>query len=526
MKKYFSIIIFTILSVFTFVGCQSKESIEQIPVSVTVDGETIEVAAQIGSSVQTILANSDITISQLDKVTPPLFTLVTQKADITITRITEEFETQELVIPFEQQTVRNESLPDQQTILIQPGVNGQQEITYRLVYEDGQLISKSEVNRVNIVYANPEIIMVGVQNPFSPIEIPGKIVYIASGNAWLMDGDTSNRRPIVTNNLLDGRVFEISPDGEWLLFSQLSEDPEIINELYIINIDETDSEPIYIKADNVIHYAEWVPGFNLQIAYSTVEPRSVAPGWQANNDLQITTLGSGGRYIKTDEIIEANSGGIYGWWGTTYHFSPGGYQIAFARPDAIGIVDQEENELIPLVNLVPYQTRSEWAWISPLAWSPDGEFLYFVEHNPSGNAANQEASMVFDLKSIYLEDNSILTGFSDVGMFSYPKPSNYLENEQFKFVYLSAIFPDNSDISRYRLNIADRDGSNSQFIFPDPDAPGMDPQLIEWSPCNIENNRPCYLGFTYQGNIWLIDHTNYSSKQITGDGLITKIDWK
>ena len=105
-------------------------------------------------------------------------------------------------------------------------------------------------------------------------------------------------------------------------------------------------------------------------------------------------------------------------------------------------------------------------------------------------------------------------------------PSNYLENEQFKFVYLSAIFPDNSDISRYRLNIADRDGSNSQFIFPDPDAPGMDPQLIEWSPCNIENNRPCYLGFTYQGNIWLIDHKNYSSKQITGDGLITKIDWK
>jgi hypothetical protein len=107
-----------------------------------------------------------------------------------------------------------------------------------------------------------------------------------------MDGDTSNRRPIVTNNLVDGRVFEISPDGEWLLFTQLSEDPEIINELYIINLEEENAEPIYIKADNIIHYAEWAPGFNLGVLFSTVEPRAVAPGWQANNDLQLTTLGA------------------------------------------------------------------------------------------------------------------------------------------------------------------------------------------------------------------------------------------
>jgi hypothetical protein len=62
--------------------------------------------------------------------------------------------------------------------------------------------------------------MVGVQKPFTPMPIPGKLVYIASGNAWIMEESTGNRRPVVTTGDLDGQIFSLSPKGEWLLFSR------------------------------------------------------------------------------------------------------------------------------------------------------------------------------------------------------------------------------------------------------------------------------------------------------------------
>ncbi len=523
-KPIFVILIFLISWILS--GCQPETDIEFIPVTIEYNSQVIQTKAQIGSSVQTILAENNISLSQFDKVTPSIFSHITQETTITITQVNESFETQELVIPFERQTVRNESLPDKQTILIQPGINGLREITYRLVYENGEMTSKTEISQVDIIEAKPEIIMIGVQNPFSPISISGTITYISSGNAWVMDGDTANRKPIVTNGLLDGRVLELSPDQEWLLYTQLSEDPEIINELYIINIQEEAPTPIYLKADNVIHYAEWSPGLNLAVLYSTVEPRSTAPGWQANNDLMLTTLGAGGRVIKTETVIDSNSGGIYGWWGSTFAYSPNGHYLAYARPDSIGLVDINENELIPLIEIIPFQTRSEWAWISPISWSPDSKFLYFVRHDGSGNQTNPESSMIFNLETLQIEEETLLNGVDNVGMFAYPSASPYLANNQYQLLYLNAIFPENSDTSRYRLIASDRDGSNAIQVFPGIDSPGIDPQMVEWSPCEQEEVSNCSLGLIYQGNIWIINNQDFYASQVTGDGLITKIDWK
>ena len=56
---------------------------------------------------------------------------------IRLVRVTEEFEIEQVVIPYEQQTLRNQSLPVEKEVLIQKGKEGLQEITYRRVYEDG-----------------------------------------------------------------------------------------------------------------------------------------------------------------------------------------------------------------------------------------------------------------------------------------------------------------------------------------------------------------------------------------------------
>ena len=210
--------------------------------------------------------------------------------------------------------------------------------------------------------------MVGVQSPFAPVAISNKIAYLTTGSAWMMERTTAERRPLVTSGDLDGYVFSLSPDGKWLLYSRKSSLPvaQEINNLWVISTIDENPKPIDLKTKNVVHFAAWAPGQTNQVYYSTVEPRASAPGWQANNDLFALTFANSGSYIKRDEIIPANSGGVYGWWGTTYAWSPDGKALAYARPDSIGLVNLDKKTTTPLIDLLPYQTRSDWAWVPGL----------------------------------------------------------------------------------------------------------------------------------------------------------------
>ncbi|MDX1436616.1 MAG: G5 domain-containing protein, partial [Anaerolineales bacterium] len=185
----------------------------QIAVQVSVDGGLQEVAAEAGSTVQNALDELNIGLGNLDRVEPPAFTLLTDGMDIQVVRVEEEFTVEEVVVPFTQQVLRNESLPEGETRLIQPGVNGLEEITYRRVLEDGVEISNSRVKSTYIQEPVAEIVMVGSQSPFAAIPIPGVLAYLSAGNAWIMETSTGLRRPLVTTGDLDGRIFRLSPDG-------------------------------------------------------------------------------------------------------------------------------------------------------------------------------------------------------------------------------------------------------------------------------------------------------------------------
>ncbi len=283
-------------------------------------------------------------------------------------------------------------------------------------------------------------------------------------------------------------------------------------------------QPVNLKTENIIHFADWVPGYTLSIMASTVEKRDVAPGWQANNNLIKLTLGADGNVLNREEIIESNSGGIYGWWGTDYEFSPNGTELAYSRPDSIGWVDFENNVLVPLKQVIPYQTRSEWAWVSPVSWSPDNTFIYWVDHQVDQSYTNPESSPFFDLRAINISSEIIFNAPKNVGMFAYPSLSPNTFNGKYTAVYLQAIFPENSESSRYRVMLMDRDGSNSELLFPTQDSPGIEPQTLVWEKCEEENN--CRIGIIYQGNIWFLNISNRTVSQITGDGLISFLDWK
>jgi len=115
------------------------------------------------------------------------------------------------------------------------------------------------------------------------------------------------------------------------------------------------------------------------------------------------------------------------------------------------------------------------------------------------------------------------------GMFAYPSVSALQSSSRerpYQVAYLQAIFPEQSETSRYRIITMDRDGSNRRSIFPPGDAPGIDPQTLVWTPDSIEGQSGDFIAVVYQGNLWLVDSGNGQAYQVTGDGLVTRIDWE
>jgi len=372
--------------------------------------------------------------------------------------------------------------------------------------------------------------MVGVQSPFAPVPIPGKLIYLTGGNAWIMEGSTSVRRPLVTSGDLDGHIFELSSDGKWLLFTRKSTQPldQEINTLWAVSTALPTEEPIDLGISNVVHFASWQPGETYLIAYSTVEPRATAPGWQANNDLHFLIF-ENEKPGATYDIIEVNSGGIYGWWGTTFAWSPDGTRIAYTRPDGAGLVDINGAALTLLLDVTPYNTRSDWAWTPGLAWGSDNRTLYLVTHAAPGGLVSPEESPNFDLLSISLTNNTGTTLVEKTGMFAYPTASSLRYDEAgtsfYRLAYLQAIFPAQSATSRYRLMVSALDGTDAQTLFPAEGQTGLEPQTPVWAPELLEDGGD-FLAVIYEGNLWIVDAASGEYQQVTGDGLTSRIGWK
>jgi hypothetical protein len=506
-------------------ACRSPQVADEISVTIHADGSTQEVSLRAGSTVSQALQAAGVAPRTLDRSDPPFYTVLSEGDVITLTRVEEVFETQQVVIPFQRQVVRNETLPEGETRLVQAGVNGQEEVTYRRILEDGAEVSKTAVKTVVLTEALPEIVMVGAQASFTPLTIPGTLVYLAGGNAWMMEGSTANRRLLVSTGDLDGRIFSLSPNGEYLIFTRKSKKPadEEINTLWAVRTTSNEPKPVWMQANNVVHFAAWIPGTN-SIAYSTVEPRGTAPGWQANNDLYRVSLTGG----NPRRMLDANSGGVYGWWGMSFAFSADG-RLAYARPDQIGLVDQDGGYLKPLLDITPLNTHSDWAWIPPLAWGSDGKTLFFMQHAVAPAPITEEESPFFDLAATSFSNQATVSLIKSAGMFAYPSVSPVRASgaeKGYQVAYLQAIFIDQSETSRYRLMVMDRDGSDTRALFPPADTSGIEPQTPAWSPEPLTGQTGDFVAVVYQGNLWLIDSSSSAAYQVTGDGLISKTDWR
>jgi hypothetical protein len=499
-----------------------------ITLQVQADGTTTTYTVPSGSTVQQALASAGVPLRELDRVQPPVFTVLTQDATIQITRITERFEVETETLPYERQTIRNEALPEGETRLVQPGVNGAQETTYRILEEEGLEVSRTVVKTTVETEPVPEIIMVGAQAAFSPVPVAGTLAYLSGSTAWVMSGDSGSRRPLLLNGKLDGRVFKLSPNGELLLYTLEGpeDDPAIINTLWAVVISDPDPTPIDLGAANIIHFADFSPvaSVTYKVAYSTAEAVAGSPGWQANNDLTVITFASSGRILDIERVLDASSGGPYGWWGTTFAWSPDGTRLAYARPDGIGTVDVDKAVLEPAVDMTPYQSLGDWAWVPGVAWGQDARTLYFVNHGSPVGLEGEAASPAFDVAAQPSRGSQVVRLADRTGMFAYPSvsPAQQLPSGEiaYRLAFLQALTPLESQTSTYQLVVMDRDGSNRTTLFPASGEVGLTAQPLVWSP------NASRLGLIYRGDLWIVDASTGVGQRLTGDGQTVAVDWK
>ena len=184
----------------------------------------------------------------------------------------------------------NEGIQAGEEQLAQSGQNGMQEVCYRIIFEDSTEAERIPNSQPTIL-TEPidEIIYIGPSNDVEPLAIAGTLSYINNNNAWVIKGNTTNKRPLTTTGNLDSLVYNLTEDGSTLIYTtEINDIDDFFNELWMIETVE-DSTPIKLTPTDVL-YAEWRPSTSDTIAYSTGEARQTTPPWKALNNLWIMEI--------------------------------------------------------------------------------------------------------------------------------------------------------------------------------------------------------------------------------------------
>jgi dipeptidyl aminopeptidase/acylaminoacyl peptidase len=509
-------------------ACQPPDEPASIVVSLVADGRVRTWSYTVPVTVDEFLRDAEVEVGELDRLSPERYTQITDGMQITIVRVAEQTECEQAEVPYGQRTVLNEGLQPGQELLGQAGQNGVEEICYQVRIEDGIAKERREVRRTILTEPRDEIVYVGPTGEIEPVAVTGTLAYISNFNAWLIRGSSTTKRPLTTAGDLDARVFSLSADGVQLLIARRPPEDQadsLFNQLWLLTDTTRDAEPIALIPENVLS-AEWIPGRENTISYSTGEARpGEAPGWRALNDFWIMPLDpETGEPLDVEEIVQVSSGGLYGWWGTNYQWSPDGERLAWVRADSMGIADLESGEFTPLLQYPVFRTGGDWSWRANVSWSPDTNLLLTTVHGDPVGSEPPENSPVFNVAVTDIEGSFEAEIIQSAGIWSAPTFSPIVSRSDRQFplgnlAYLRARVPHDSVSGEYDLIVADRDGSNARKIFPQDGQPGLRAQELAWSPEGRQ------LAFIYQGNLWIIDVESAVSHQLTLDGGASNPVW-
>ena len=521
-----------VLIAWSAIACRSAQEETSIEVTVIADGRETTYSFTRDLTVDQALTGARIELGPRDRISHPLVSPVVNGMRITIRRVSEREICEQEEIAYRRLLLPKEGVPAGEREPGKAGVNGIREVCYRILLED-----ETEVERVQLglptVVREPvdEVIYVGTSNTVQSVAVPGRLSYINHENAWTITINTVNKRRLTWEHKLDAHVFHQRQDGERLIFtSETDETDDFFNELWIVDMGD-ESKPMRMTPTDVL-FAQWRPRALNEIAYSTGESSLGARDWKALNNLWLMSIDlDSGRTLDIEEVLPESGGGLYGWWGKNFSWSPFGDKLAWARADSFGLVDFESKRLEPLAQYAVFHSAASWVWLSPLSWSFDGQLLAGIVHGAPLGDEPAETSPIFDLVVASVDGRFIAPMRHAAGMWSAPSfsPDVAPRGAEFKIgrlAWLQAREPQNSMSSEYDLMLADRDGSNQRRLFPTPADQGIRKNDFGsrasdfvWSP----DGR--FIALIYLGDLWLIEVETSISHQLTFDGESSNPNW-
>ncbi len=493
-------------------------------VTLIADGEERVLVTQ-ALTVRDLLTEAGVTLDEDDRVSPVEPTLLEEGMTVRVTRVEVHVQSEQREVPFERQIMRDASVPAGETRLLEPGISGIEELVYRITLEDGVEVERRLVRRVMLREPRAEVVMVGVRTEQEPMPVTGTIAYVANRNGWVIQTISPNRRRLTYSSDLDLRVFTLSPDGSYLLFTRALTETGTeagLNTLWLIPTAIADAQPVPLKLANIL-WADWDPdcrpassGGSCRIAYTTGVAVEGSPGWRAENDLWIARVRlRDGRLFEQRRIVSPGAGGSYGWWGTTYAWAPDGRTLAYARADEVGLVRVSDGRQTTLASFPPFRTYAPWVWVPSVAWSPEGAFIVTTLHGPAPTGGAPEDSPVFDVWALAADGTFTAELVSEAGMWAAPTFAP--EGELIAFGYARS--PYASQTSSYDLYLVDRDGSDRRLLFPPEGEPGLTYPEFAWGPGGD------LLLVVYQRNLYLVT-TDGEFSRLTDEGNVTTVRWR
>lgn len=525
-------VLFSFMIALSIFGCRSAQGETSNDVTVIMDGRETTYSFSQDLTIDQVLARAQIELGPRDRISHPVVSPIVDGMLITIRRVAEQEVCEQDEIAFQQLLQPKEGIPAGERQRSNLGVPGIREVCYRVVLEDDTEVQREQLGLPTVIRRPVhEVIFVGTSNIVQPIAIAGRLSYINHGNTWTITANAANKRQLTADHNLDSLVFHQRHDGNGLIFtSETDATDEFFNELWLINT-SGGAQPIRMTPTDVL-FAEWRPRTSNEIAYATGERSAGKVRWKALNNLWLMTIDlESGRTLGIKEVLPESGGGIYGWWGMNFAWSPKGDQLAWANADGFGMVELADKRLIPLFQYAVFYGAADWIWLSQLSWSIDGQLLAGVAHGaPLGNEP-AETSPIFDLVISSVDSRFTALLRSSAGMWAAPafSPDYAARGAEYSEGYLAwlqAREPQNSMNGEYDLMVADRDGSNQRRLFPLEDEPGIRKRDFAvrsrdfvWSP------DAQFIALIYEGNLWLIDVESAERFQITFDGETSNPVW-
>jgi len=405
------------------------------------------------------IREAGIQLGPLDRVEPDYWAPVAPGLEIRVVRVEHRHETEERPVPFERRLVRTLSLEPGLSKVLQPGAPGVETVTFLVVVEDGQEVQREQTRSEVTTPPQDEVVAVGMAKPASSLEFAGTVVYLAQGNAWVWRSDMTSERALTTSGDLDGRVFELSPDGRTLVFTRrLADASERLNVLYAVPTEMVDPLPEDLGVSGVLR-ARWSPTGD-RLAYTRAEGTVGTPGWRAYNDLWVLNWDDARvpAHVRMESCMSP-----YCWWGPELCWGEDGDRVYLSDAAALYEVSLADGTERQVATFPPVTTGGGWAWVPEISLVPGGTLVALAWPVAAGTEAGLASP--FDLVLMSLQDSKRVTLVPEAGMWSRPRYGRR-EDGTTQVAYALADLSLASSDSPYSVWMADGDGSEPRRVFP------------------------------------------------------------